>query len=56
MLEAAELEVGVVGNGEETVAAVRDSPPDLVLMDVQMPGTDGPEPPAACARRAWTRP
>ena len=41
MLEAADLAVEVVGDGEAAVEAVLDAPPDLVLMDVQMPGTDG---------------
>ena len=35
--------VGEYANGEEAVAAVRRDPPDLVLMDVNMPGIGGVE-------------
>ncbi|MBL8345629.1 MAG: response regulator [Rubrivivax sp.] len=41
MLEAADLVVTVVGDGDAAVRAVQACPPDLVLMDVQMPNTDG---------------
>jgi CheY-like chemotaxis protein len=43
LVEAADgLEsVGVVGSGEEAVAAVAELRPDLVLMDVVMPGLGG---------------
>ena len=33
--------VGECGNGEEAVAAIRGQRPDLVFLDVQMPGMDG---------------
>ena len=35
--------VGEYANGEDAVNAVRDEPPDLVLMDVNMPGIGGVE-------------
>ena len=28
-------------NGEEALAAIADDPPDLILLDVMMPGLDG---------------
>jgi DNA-binding NarL/FixJ family response regulator len=34
---------GEAGNGEEAIAAARRDPPDVVLMDIRMPGTDGIE-------------
>ena len=35
--------VGAVASGEESVTAARDLAPDLVLMDVNLPGIDGIE-------------
>lgn len=35
--------VAEAGNGEEAVAAFRQYRPDLVLLDIMMPGTTGPE-------------
>ena len=35
--------VGVVGSGEESVAAADELRPDLVLMDVNLPGISGVE-------------
>ena len=33
--------VGSVFSGEKALAAIRESPPDLVTLDVEMPGMDG---------------
>src|SRR2546427_8456072 len=41
---AADPEIVIVGecaNGREAVAAIRDCDPDLVFLDVQMPGLEG---------------
>lgn len=35
--------VGEAANGAEAVALVRETAPDVVLMDIRMPGTDGLE-------------
>lgn len=35
--------VGAAGDGAEAVAVVTETRPDVVLMDLQMPGTDGVE-------------
>ncbi len=44
ILEAAGLDVlGEAGDGAEAVALARDLRPDVVLMDVRMPGMDGIE-------------
>ncbi|MFF2274313.1 response regulator [Agromyces sp. NPDC058126] len=44
LLEAADLEVvGEVGDGAAAVEAARTLRPDLVLMDIRMPGVDGIE-------------
>jgi len=42
ILEAAQIEVaGEAANGDEAVALVRAQRPDVVVMDVRMPGSDG---------------
>ena len=33
--------IGEAGNGREALAAIREKKPDLVFLDVQMPGLDG---------------
>lgn len=47
LLSGAGYEVDAVRDGEEAVRRFRAAPPDLVLLDVMMPGTDGL---AACRR------
>jgi two-component system sensor histidine kinase/response regulator len=43
LLEQMGLEVNCVENGEQAVNYIEQSPPDLVLMDIQMPVMDGYE-------------
>ena len=43
VLEYAGYEVVGAGSGEEGLELARDLPPDLVLMDLQLPGIDGTE-------------
>ncbi len=42
-LEAAGFETRVVADGRLVVAAVRETPPDLILLDLMLPGKDGIE-------------
>ena len=42
-LKRAGFTVKVVGNGIEALAAVREQPPDVILLDWMMPELDGPE-------------
>lgn len=40
-LQLEDLEVGVAADGIEALAHIRRSPPDLLVLDVMMPGVDG---------------
>ena len=42
-LKRAGFVVTVVGNGQQALDAVRQSPPDVILLDWMMPELDGPE-------------
>ena len=41
ILDLEEFEVVVAANGEQGLAAVAAAPPDVVVLDVMMPGIDG---------------
>ena len=43
MLRVLGMRVGIATSGEEALRACNRTPPDLVLMDIQMPGMDGLE-------------
>ncbi len=40
-LQLEDLEVDLAADGMEAIARVQDTPPDLVVLDVMMPGVDG---------------
>jgi DNA-binding response OmpR family regulator len=42
-LRGAKFEVTEATHGDEALAAIRSSVPDLVLLDIRMPGMDGKE-------------
>jgi CheY-like chemotaxis protein len=42
-LKRAGFIVRVVGNGQEALDAIRQQPPDVILLDWMMPELDGPE-------------
>ncbi|MFQ5347468.1 MAG: ATP-binding protein [Rhodothalassiaceae bacterium] len=41
LLAPLDVEITAVEDGAEAIRAAADAPPDLVLMDIRMPGTDG---------------
>jgi CheY-like chemotaxis protein len=43
VLQVAGFEVVEAGSGEDGLRAAQDFPPDMVLMDLQLPGIDGTE-------------
>jgi DNA-binding NarL/FixJ family response regulator len=44
LTSAAEIDVvGEAGNGDEAIARARELQPDVILMDLKMPGTNGIE-------------
>jgi twitching motility two-component system response regulator PilH len=53
-LMRAGYEVSTANNGDEAIAQCRSNPPDLVLMDVVMPGTNGFQATRAIARDGAT--
>jgi two-component system response regulator BaeR len=42
-LKAASYQTQIIGDGREVVPAVRAAPPDLILLDLMLPGRDGLE-------------
>jgi CheY-like chemotaxis protein len=43
VLEREGFDIGEASDGDQALAAVRDDVPDLVLLDMSIPGTAGPE-------------
>jgi CheY-like chemotaxis protein len=56
IVERVGLDVQYAGDGHEALAAVRASPFDLILMDVQMPGLDGLSATRELRARGFERP
>jgi CheY-like chemotaxis protein len=43
VLEGEGFDIDEASDGDQALAAVQDVPPDLVLLDMNVPGTGGPE-------------
>lgn len=54
LLEKAGFEVSTAESGEDCLAKVEASPPDLVLMDIMMPGLNGFQTTRALSKNAAT--
>ena len=52
-LEVAGLEVAVAGSAEEALAVAASFAPQLILLDVEMPGVDGPSALQLLRRQPW---
>jgi CheY-like chemotaxis protein len=55
MLALEGFELATAASGEEALRTVARQPPDLILLDVMMPGLDGYEVTAAIKKNAATR-
>jgi DNA-binding response OmpR family regulator len=43
VLEREGFDIAEASDGDQALAAARDDPPDLVLLDMSIPGTSGPD-------------
>jgi CheY-like chemotaxis protein len=43
VLEGEGFEISEAADGDQAIASVTDAPPDLVLLDMSIPGTAGPD-------------